>query len=366
MNAVPAALLTAWTAVNRRLGLLRLNGDGKIDASLFPTLTLSGDVTGSGTTAIVATIANDAVTYAKMQNVSATDKLLGRSTAGAGDVEEIACTSFGRALLDDASVAAQRTTLGLVIGTDVQAYDAELAALAGQTSAADKLFYFTGSGSGSLCDFRAAGRSIVAAPIAAKGDLIVGTAVNTVDVVTVGANNTVPTANSADSTGIRWAHRSRLFADPPIVDGTPHHTSTSESSALMTCTVGSGMNVNKAQSRITVMGEHGVTGSPTLTIKLKFNGTTIFTVSLTVSAGSNMGWSLEMVVTTRSTGASGSMHAQLVSGFFRGAVTGSTVGSTVTTVDATSGDFTLTAQWSVSSASNTIQVDAVVPEALNW
>ena len=36
-----------------------------------------------------ATIANDAVTYAKIQNVSATSRLLGRSTAGAGDVEEV-------------------------------------------------------------------------------------------------------------------------------------------------------------------------------------------------------------------------------------------------------------------------------------
>ncbi len=34
-------------------------------------------------------IANDAVTYAKMQNISATNRLLGRSTAGAGDIEEI-------------------------------------------------------------------------------------------------------------------------------------------------------------------------------------------------------------------------------------------------------------------------------------
>tara|TARA_R100001198_G_C5239267_1_gene216604 strand:+ start:304 stop:2301 length:1998 start_codon:yes stop_codon:yes gene_type:complete len=46
-------------------------------------------------------------------NVSATDKLLGRSTAGAGSVEEITLTSAGRALLDDADAAAQRTTLGL-------------------------------------------------------------------------------------------------------------------------------------------------------------------------------------------------------------------------------------------------------------
>jgi hypothetical protein len=60
-----------------------------------------------------AMLASNAVTYAKIQNVSATDKLLGRSTAGSGSVEEITCTSAGRALLDDADAAAQRTTLGL-------------------------------------------------------------------------------------------------------------------------------------------------------------------------------------------------------------------------------------------------------------
>lgn len=71
-----------------------------------------GDITVSGSGA-TWTIDNDVVTYAKMQNVSATDKILGRSTAGAGDVEEIPCTAAGRALIDDADAAAQRTTLGL-------------------------------------------------------------------------------------------------------------------------------------------------------------------------------------------------------------------------------------------------------------
>jgi hypothetical protein len=41
------------------------------------------------------------------------DRLMGRVTSGNGTVEEITCTAAGRAILDDADAAAQRTTLQL-------------------------------------------------------------------------------------------------------------------------------------------------------------------------------------------------------------------------------------------------------------
>ena len=70
-------------------GGIEFTGAGGIQTSAF-----TGDATKTaGGTAL--TIANDAVTYAKMQNVSATDKVLGRTTAGAGDVEEISTTGSG-------------------------------------------------------------------------------------------------------------------------------------------------------------------------------------------------------------------------------------------------------------------------------
>lgn len=55
------------------------------------TVTLSGDVTGSGATSIGATIANEAVTFAKMQNVTA-PALVGRDASGAGVLRAIGPT----------------------------------------------------------------------------------------------------------------------------------------------------------------------------------------------------------------------------------------------------------------------------------
>ncbi len=51
--------------------------------------------------------------------------------------------------------------VGLAIGTNVQAYDADLTAIAGLTSAADKGIQFTGSGTASVYDLTTAGKALL-------------------------------------------------------------------------------------------------------------------------------------------------------------------------------------------------------------
>jgi hypothetical protein len=79
---------TAATGIVEEIGV---GGGIEFNTGALRLSAFTGDVTktAGGTT---LTIADDAVTYAKIQNVSATNRFLGRITGGAGDVEELTGT----------------------------------------------------------------------------------------------------------------------------------------------------------------------------------------------------------------------------------------------------------------------------------
>jgi hypothetical protein len=94
----------------------------------------------------------------------AADRIAYYTSASAGAMT--ALTPFGRSLIDDVDAATARTTLGLGTAatqnsTAFQASDATLTALAGVTTAANKLAYFTGVDTATVTDITTAGREIL-------------------------------------------------------------------------------------------------------------------------------------------------------------------------------------------------------------
>lgn len=72
-----------------------------------------------------------------------------------------------QSLVTAADYSAMRTLLSLVPGTNVQAFDADLSAIAALTSAADKVAYSTGAQTWALADFTSFTRTLTAAANAA-------------------------------------------------------------------------------------------------------------------------------------------------------------------------------------------------------
>ena len=96
------------------------------------------------------------------------------STAATTDL-----TAFARTLLDDGSASAVQTTLSLVPGTNIQSFDAGLASIAGLTTSANKGIYATASDTYATFDLTAFGRSILDDADAAAVRTTLGLVINT-------------------------------------------------------------------------------------------------------------------------------------------------------------------------------------------
>lgn len=83
---------------------------------------------------------------------------LGTITSGTWTGDKIGIANGGT---DASTASSARDNLGLKIGTDVQAADAELTALASVSSSADRVPYFTGAGTADVTAFGSLGRTLV-------------------------------------------------------------------------------------------------------------------------------------------------------------------------------------------------------------
>lgn len=207
----------------------------------------------------------------------------------------------------------------------------------------------------------------------AKGGIMVATAANTVDELVVGADNFGIRADSAQSTGVKWAPVNRLLSSlttPVTVSNTTAETNLlSFSLAANTLSTG---NVIKGKIFCSTYNE-GAGATDDCVFRLKFGSTTIATLTIGDSTGASTGKRLDIDFILSATGATNSQKGTMLmnliyptgtnspddtinlTNYSASSNTSFASNSGTATEDTTSAKtFSITAQWGNASVANSV------------